>query len=56
MQSRFKDAALDTQEQVAAEEEGKASAMMVALLKKQHKTQLEAMVMANQKAMEAMIE
>jgi hypothetical protein len=55
-QSRFKDAALAAQEQVAAEEEGKALAMMFALLQEQHKTQLEAMAMANQKAMEAMFE
>jgi hypothetical protein len=41
---------------VAAEEEGKASAMMFALLQEQHTTQLKAMVMANQKAMEAMFE
>jgi hypothetical protein len=52
--SRFKDAALAAQEQVAAEEEGKVSAMMFALLQQQHKTQLEAMATANQKAMEAM--
>jgi hypothetical protein len=49
-QSCFKDAALATQEQVAAEEEGKALAMMFALLQEQHKTQLEAMATANQKA------
>ncbi len=55
-QSRFKDAALTAQEQVAAEEEGEASAMMFALLQEQHKTQLKAMAMANQKAMEAMFE
>ena len=55
-QSCFKDAALAAQEQVAAEEEGKALAMMFALLQEQHKTQLEAMAMANQKAMEAMFE
>jgi hypothetical protein len=54
--SRFKDAALAAQEQVTAEEEGEASAMMFALLQEQHKTQLEAMAMANQKAMEAMFE
>jgi hypothetical protein len=54
-QSCFKDAALATQEQVAAEEEGKALAMMFALLQEQHKTQLKAMAMANQKAMEAML-
>ncbi len=54
--SRFKDAALATQEQVAAEEEGEVLAMMFALLQEQHKTQLEAMGAANQKAMEAMFE
>jgi hypothetical protein len=52
--SRFKDAALAAQEQVAVKEEGKVSAMMFALLQEQHKTQLKAMEMANQKAMEAM--
>jgi hypothetical protein len=52
--SRFKDAALAAQEQVAAEEEGEVLAMMFPLLQEQHKTQLEAMGMANQKAMEAM--
>ncbi len=41
--SCFKDAALTAQEQVAAEEEGKVSAMMFALLQEQHKTQLKAM-------------
>jgi hypothetical protein len=54
--SRFKDAALAAQEQVTAEEEGEALAMMFALLQEQHKTQLEAMVTANQKAMEVMFE
>jgi hypothetical protein len=54
--SRFKDAALAAQEQVAAEEEGEVSAMMFALLQEQHKTQLKAIEMANQKAMEAMFE
>jgi hypothetical protein len=54
--SCFKDAALAAQEQVAAEEEGEVSAMMFALLQEQHKTQLKAMAMANQKAMEAMFE
>ncbi len=54
--SCFKDAALAAQEQVAAEEEGKVSAMMFALLQEQHKTQLKAMATANQKAMEAMFE
>jgi hypothetical protein len=52
--SCFKDAALATQEQVAAKEEGKVLGMMFALLQEQHKTQLEAMGMVNQKAMEAM--
>jgi hypothetical protein len=54
--SRFKDAALTAQEQVAAEEEGKVLAIMFALLQEQHKMQLEAMTTANQKAMEAMFE
>jgi hypothetical protein len=54
--SRFKDAALAAQEQVTAKEEGKVSAMMFALLQEQHKTQLEAMGTANQKAMDAMFE
>jgi len=55
-QSRFKDAALAAQEQAAAEEEGKASAMMFALLQEQHKMKMDAMVAANQKAMEAMFD
>jgi hypothetical protein len=54
--SRFKDAALAAQEMAAAEEEGEASAMMFALLQEQHRTQLDAMTAANQKAMEAMFE
>jgi hypothetical protein len=54
--SCFKDAALPAQEQVTAEEEGKALAMIFALLQEQHKMQLKAMAMANQKAMEAMFE
>jgi hypothetical protein len=54
--SRFKDAALAAQEQVAAKEEGKVSAMMFTLLQEQHKTQLKAMGTVNQKAMEAMFE
>ncbi len=49
--SRFKDAALAAQEQVAAEEEGEVSAMMFALLQEQHKMQLKAIGTANQKAM-----
>ena len=55
-QSRFKDAALAAQELAAAEEEGEASAMMFALLQEQHKSQMDAMAAANQKAMEAMFE
>jgi hypothetical protein len=39
-----------------AEEEGEASAMMFALLQEQHRTQLEAMTAANQKAMDAMFD
>ncbi len=54
--SRFKDAALAAQEQVAAKEEGKVSAMMFTLLQEQHKKQLKAMATVNQKAMEAMFE
>jgi hypothetical protein len=54
--SRFKDAALAAQETAAAEEVGETSAMMFALLQEQHRTQLEAMATANQKAMDAMFE
>jgi hypothetical protein len=54
--SRFKDAALAAQETAAAEEEGETLAMMFALLQEQHRTQLEAMATANQKAMDAMFE
>ncbi len=55
-QSRFKDAALAAQELAAAEEEGKTTAMMFALLQEQHKAQLEAMMAANKQAMDAMLE
>jgi hypothetical protein len=55
-QSRFKDAALAAQELAAAEEEGKTTAMMFALLQEQHKAQLEAMVVANKQAMDTMLE
>ena len=48
-QSQFKDAALAAQELAAAEEEGKASAMMFALLQEQHKSQMDAMAASNQK-------
>ena len=54
--SRFKDTALAAQEQAAAEEEGKASAMMFALLQEQHKAQMDAMAAANMKSMELMME
>jgi hypothetical protein len=53
---RFKDTAFATQEQAAAEEEGKTTAMMFALLQEQHKHQMEAMVASSQKAMDAMME
>ncbi len=52
----FKDAALAAQELAAAEVEGKTTAMMFALLQEQHKAQLEAMVAANNQAMDAMLE
>jgi hypothetical protein len=55
-QSWFKDAALAAQEQAAAEEEGETLAMMFALLQEQHKSQMDAMAVANQRAMEAMLE
>ncbi len=53
---RFKDAALAAQELAAAEEEGKTTAVMFALLQDQHKAQLEAMAAANKQAMDAMLE
>jgi hypothetical protein len=55
-QSRFKEAALAAQEQVAATEEGETQAMMFALLQEQHQFQLKAMAAANKAAMEAMME
>jgi hypothetical protein len=54
--SQFKEAALATQEQAAAAEEGKTTAMMFALLQEQHKHQMEAMATTSQKAMDAMME
>jgi hypothetical protein len=54
--SRFKDAALAAQEQAAAAEEGKTTAMKFALLQEQHKHQMEAMAASSQKAMDAMME
>jgi hypothetical protein len=53
---RLKDAALAAQELAAAEEEGKTTAMMFALLQDQHKAQLKAMAAANEQAMDAMLE
>jgi hypothetical protein len=44
---RFKDAALTAQELATAEEEGKTTAMMFALLQDQHKALLKAMAAAN---------
>jgi hypothetical protein len=55
-QSRFKDAALAAQELAAAEEEGKTTEMMFALLQEQHKAQLKVMAAANKQAMDAMLE
>ncbi len=54
--SWLKDAALAAQELAAAEEEGKITAMMFALLQNQHKAQLKAMAAANKQAMDAMLE
>ncbi len=55
-QSWFEDAALAAQELPAAEEEGKTTAMMFALLQEQHKAQLEAIVESNKQAKDAMLE
>ncbi len=46
-QSQFKDEALAAQELAAAEEEGKITTMMFALLQKQSKAQLKAMAASN---------
>jgi hypothetical protein len=54
--SGFKDKTLAAQKQVVAEDKGKATAMMFALLQEQHKNQMEAMATASQKAMDAMME
>ncbi len=53
--SQFKDAALAAQE-LAAEEEGKTTAMMFALLQEHHKAQLKLMAAANKQAMDPMFE
>jgi hypothetical protein len=53
---RFKDTALSTQEQAAAAEEGKTTAMMFAHLQEQHKHQMEVMAASSQKAMDTMME
>jgi hypothetical protein len=55
-QSCFKEAALAAQEQASAEEEGETQAMMFALLQDHHKTQLEAMTVANKATMDATME
>jgi hypothetical protein len=52
----FKDTAAACQELAAAEEKGKTTAMMFALLKNQHKAQLEAMAAATKQAMDTMLE
>ncbi len=44
------------QEHASAEEEGETQAMMFALLKDQHKAQLEAMAAANKATMDALME
>ncbi len=54
--SWFKDPALTAQELAAAEDEGKTTAMIFALLQEQHKAQLELMPAANKQAMDAMFE
>ncbi len=54
--SLFKDSALAAQELAAAEEEGKTTVMMFALLQEQHKAQLKSMAAANKQAMDAMFE
>ena len=54
--SWFKDAALAAQELAAAEEEGKTTAMMFALLQEQNKAQLKAIMAANKLAMDTMLE
>ncbi len=54
-QSRFKDVALAAQELAAAEEKGKTTTMMFALVQDQHKAQLKAMAAANKQAMDTMM-
>jgi hypothetical protein len=49
--SQIKDVALTAQELAAAEEEGKTTTIMFALLQDQHKAQLKAMVTANKQPM-----
>jgi hypothetical protein len=53
---QFRDAALASQELAAAEDKGKSTAIMFALLQEQHKAQLESMVASNKLAMDAMFE
>ncbi len=52
----FKDATLAAQELAAAEEEGETTTIMFALLREQHKAQLESMAAANKQAMDAIFE
>jgi len=55
-QSRFKEAALLTQETAAAEEEGESQAMLFAMLQEQHDKQIAAMAATNKANMDAMME
>jgi hypothetical protein len=55
-QSRFKEAALLTQETAAAEEEGETQAMLFAMLQDQHAKQIAQMEGTNKTNMDAMVE
>jgi hypothetical protein len=55
-QSRFKEAALLTQETAAAKEEGESQAMLFAMLQEQHYKQIAAMTATNKANMDAMME
>ena len=55
-QSRFKEAALLTQETAAAEEEGELQAMLFAMLQEQHDKQIAAMTATNKANMDAMMD
>jgi len=54
-QSRFKEAALLTQETAAAEEEGELQAMLFAMLQEQHDKQIAAMAAMNKANMDSMM-